>query len=158
MSETITLKKENVRKAIDEANGEVKKALENLFADHIRPKDIKERIKTFEDACAELGVKPEDYLVNNHPDAKGLNALAKLTIISKALNEEWEPDWSNENEYKYYPYFKFKKGKLAFSYSDCYYWRTLTLVCSRLSYKSPELAIYAGEQFADIYNDFLLMK
>jgi len=28
----------------------------------------------------------------------------KMSIIVKALNEGWEPDWDNDNEPKYYPF------------------------------------------------------
>lgn len=76
------------------------------------PKDITERIKTFEDACAELG--------NEHPfvraykgyanciseeNKKDVDVIAylKLRIITAALNEGWTPKFS-ENEERFVPW------------------------------------------------------
>lgn len=77
-----------------------------------KPEDIKERIKTFEDACKELG--------DNHPfvlqyntlrdsggngiDVADIAAYIKLRIITAALNEGWVPTF-NEDERRYYPWF-----------------------------------------------------
>lgn len=76
------------------------------------PKDIKERIKTFEDACKELG--------DNHPfvlqyntlrdsggngiDVADIAAYIKLRIIVAALNEGWKPTFDSD-ECRYYSWF-----------------------------------------------------
>lgn len=71
---------------------------------------ITERVKTFEDACKELG---EDHkLVQQYRAIEGtplmdsidVVAFFKLGIITAALNEGWEPDFTNDDEYRYYPY------------------------------------------------------
>lgn len=83
-----------------------------------KPKDITERIKTFEDACAELG--------NEHPfvtqyrlitgaykgeeETDDLIAYLKLRIIVAALNEGWKPKFTKD-EYRWYPWFKLWTGK-----------------------------------------------
>lgn len=122
-------------------------------------KSITERVKTFEDACDELGIEPNDFFTGEvcnelHGDIKSIVAYAQMIIICRALNEGWTPDWNNEIQYKYSPYFKMKAG-FGFSYTDCATWRTSTTVCSRLCFKTRELAEYAGTQFETIYNDFL---
>ena len=83
------------------------------------PKDITERIKTFEDACKELG--------NDHPFVRTYNEYArnmseenkndvdviaylKLRIIVAALNEGWKPKFTDD-EYRWYPWFKLWTGK-----------------------------------------------
>ena len=76
-------------------------------------KPVTERIKTFEDACRDIG-GTDNALVNqylfvaNGPemDETGKNLLAylKLRIIAAALNEGWEPQFTID-EYRYYPWF-----------------------------------------------------
>lgn len=70
---------------------------------------ITERVKTFEDACKELG---EDHkLVQQFRAAEGtplmdsidVVAYFKLRIITAALNEGWEPQFT-EDEERWYPY------------------------------------------------------
>lgn len=70
---------------------------------------ITERVKTFEDACKELG---EDHkLVQQYRAAEGTSlmdsinvaAYLKLRIITAALNEGWEPQFT-EDEDRWYPY------------------------------------------------------
>lgn len=52
----ITIKKENVLNAYDKATSAQKELLENLFGKEMfQPKDITERVKTFEDAVKVLG-------------------------------------------------------------------------------------------------------
>jgi hypothetical protein len=113
---------------------------------------ITARIKTFEDACKETGINP----VFNESDTPDEIAYKKLKVIAKALNEGWEPNWDNEDEYKYYPYFDMRNN--SFSFSDSYYWHSFTSVGSRLCYRSSKLAVYAGTQFNDLYKDLMVLK
>ena len=56
MEEKISIQKENVLNAYKQASKEQKALLENMFGkDVFNPKDIIERVKTFEDACEVLG-------------------------------------------------------------------------------------------------------
>lgn len=73
------------------------------------PKDITERIKTFDDALAELGeehplVREYNYLYDDQEMSKDLFAYMKLRIIVAALNEGWKPQFT-EDEWRYYPCF-----------------------------------------------------
>lgn len=175
-----------------QACAEQKQILELLFGKQQlapeKPKDVTERVKTFQDACNELG--------NNHPlvhewdklyDEFGgtlspdLAAYLKLRIITAALNEGWEPQFTND-EYHYYPWFCLytKKeyeqlsyedkqrcvvrsnsnanadGGLVFAYTGSGSACSYTSVGVRLAFRTRELALYAGKQFADIWADFLL--
>lgn len=71
-----------------------------------KPKDIMERIKTFEDALNELGRNhPLVCQYNNIDDVDSdLSAYLKLRIIVAALNEGWTPKFT-EDECRYYLYF-----------------------------------------------------
>ena len=113
-----------------------------------KPKDIRNLVKTFEDACEILGVCSDlSYLKSPY-----LIAHEKLVIIFKVLNEGWTPNWSDSNEYKYYPWFKMS----PFGFADSAYgaWTTRSLAGSRLCGKTDTIAEYAGRQFVDIYKDF----
>lgn len=118
---------------------------------------ITERVKTFEDACEILGLDDVQIGVKGlDEDTKSIEAYAKLTIIARALNEGWKPDWSDHSQYKYVAWFTHKSG-LGLSYHDCDFWGSCTGVGSRLCFKSRELAEYAGKQFEDIYRDYLTL-
>lgn len=70
---------------------------------------ITERVKTFEDACKELGedhklVQQFKAIQEAIAEDKEATAYFKLGIITAALNEGWEPDFTNDDEYRYCPY------------------------------------------------------
>lgn len=122
--------------------------------------EVTEKIKTFEDALEVVGSYENLRLLLNYngqeSDVVASVAFAKLSIITKALNEGWYPNWEDNKEYKYYPWFKYTVGSApGFSFSDCGYGRSYTAVGSRLVFKSPELAKYAGQQFIELYNNLL---
>lgn len=121
-------------------------------------------IKTFEDACKATNKNPEtlpDVSMLSLGMAKFILANYKLAIIAEALNEGKKADWSNWDEWKYFPWFEIKADKTNPSgsgFSDSGYddWFTVTDVGSRLSFRSRELALYAGKQFEELYKDLIL--
>lgn len=75
----------------------------------LRP--VTERVKTFEDAVAELGEDNNLVMMFKHFEAEGfaagsedLVAYLKLRIITAALNEGWKPQFTGD-EYRYFPWF-----------------------------------------------------
>lgn len=125
---------------------------------------ITDKIKSFEDACKHLRLNPNDLPVVDmlpEKDRKSIIAFYKLTIIIRALNEGWEPDWSNWVEWKYYNWFYVEKGEDQRSSG----FRSDGTVCtyasagagSRLCFKNIELAKYAAEQFKELYREYLLI-
>lgn len=108
---------ENAQNAYRNASADGKELLEHLLGKEIFiPKDVKERIKTFDDARNELNRMAEggdetaaiilaDY-ESNACNIKNPQTLAymKLAIIAYALNEGWEPKFTTD-EYRYYPWF-----------------------------------------------------
>ena len=111
-----------------------------------------QKIKSFEDACIALNKQPESLL------PAGLQpcdiAFIKLRTIAEALNEGWQPDWNNYDEYKYYPWFNMGGGFSFYGYDYSY---TFSNVGSRLCFKSRDLAEYAGQQFTDLYKDLFVL-
>lgn len=120
---------------------------------------ITDRIKTFEDACKETGIYPTELTVSGtgitDDHMRGIAAFHKLTIIAKALNGDWKPDWNNSSEYKYYPWFDLENGFVFYVY-DCL--SQSSCVGSRLCFKSSELATHAGKQFIDIYKELFIFQ
>lgn len=111
MDNQINIQKENIINAYENGNQDQKALLENLFGkDTFQSKDIKERVKTFEDACGELGnehpfVKSYEKYVNTASGEEAdVIAYLKLRIIAAALNEGWEPTF-DKDEWRYYPWF-----------------------------------------------------
>lgn len=190
--ENIQISKEKVLAEYKQADSEKKTLLENLFGKELFiPKDITERIKTFDDAYQALG--------ENHPycrafdnygyavkdtdvkDDSDIWAYLKLRIICAALNEGWEPQFT-EDEYRYYPYFYLytqeeidrmdedDKEQLLFvggsanagalcglssAISNRAFSSSIALLGARLAFKTRELAKYAGTQFAEIWSAFV---
>ena len=73
-------------------------------------------IKSYEDACKVLGVQPiSENAVAAFPaeDRKSMLAYHKLTIIARAINGGWKPDWNNRSQYKYYPVFYYENAGLS---------------------------------------------
>lgn len=147
-----------------------------------KPKDIMERIKTFEDALNELGRNhPLVCQYNNIDDVDSdLSAYLKLRIIVAALNEGWTPKFTKD-ECRYYPYVYLytkdevermdedeKKNLLAFGVAayrgaycgvgcvDSYSAFTTSSADSgsRLALNTRELAEYCGKQFKELWFDF----
>ena len=150
-----------------------------------KPEDIKERIKTFEDAVMILGNDNQaviDYFaISRTHCANDIFAFAKLRVIAEALNEGWVPTF-NEDERRYYPWFyvdteneygEFDEEKkschiplrlnnFAVVYGGTTYVGTnlagpfsYASYGVRLAFKTEELAKYCGEQFIEEWADFL---
>lgn len=194
------IKNENIMAAYKAADESGKQMLRAMFpemeweATENDNRPVTERIKTFEDACAELG---EDHLyvqmfrdIYDKSEKAGANvncdvvAYLKLRVITAALNEGWEPQFT-EDEWRYYPWFylwtdeelaekteewkrerclttmQYHRGEwagLASAYSDIAPSYSAAYFGSRLCFKSDTLAEYAGKQFIDLWMDFYLIR
>ena len=160
-----------------------------VLTDEKDNRPVTERIKTFEDACNELGdehplVKEYWGVIKINLDIKqDLISYLKLRIICAALNEGWEPQFTND-EYSYYTCFYIytqedidnmdeEKKKslwlfggsshngsscvLAYAYSYCAWSSSDSNFSARLAVKSEELAKYFGQQFIDIWSDYVAL-
>jgi len=153
---------------------------------------ITERVKTFDDACKILG--DEHPLVTQcrltasaykgDPMTEDFIAYFKLRIIVAALNEGWEPQFT-EGEVRYYPYYWLytkeevdamdddRRSRLLYvggnantgsvcglsashAYSD--FSPSTAYIGARLTFKTRDLALYAARQFFDIYADFMFLR
>ena len=171
---------------------EQKRLLELLFGkDQLQPtqsKDVTERVKSFVDAVNELGndnslVQQYNMLYSEFGSTLDADIIAylKLRIITAALNEGWESQFTKD-EFRYFPYFylytkeeydnlsdKDKQrcvgrsydnadadGGLVHATASSGSAKSSTSHGVRLAFRTCELAEYAGKQFADIWSDILL--
>lgn len=189
---------ENIKAAYEAADENGKKMLRALYPDvFTQPKraesnrPVTERVKTFDDACHELGeAHPlvqhlnlvEHHLADHLDGMDDVLAYLKMRIVVAALNEGWTPDWGNKDEYKWYPWYyilteeeyndldddakcrvvgrafssAYAHGGLVYSYAVSVSSYSYTYVGARLAFKSKELAVYAGQQFGELWASFLI--
>ena len=178
----IKIKKQNVLDAYKNASDEQKELLEHLFGSEVfKPADVRERIKTFADAAKAVGIEDPEEWEEQYSDLEfDILAYFKLRIITKALNDGWEPKFI-PGEYRWAPYFLLytkeeiekmnaetrarvvlrsgynavANGGVSFAYAFNVSAYVNALIGSRLAFKSEELAEYAGKQFTEIYADFI---
>lgn len=143
-------------------------------------------IKTFEDACKRLGLPAEALTVESFGVASAFsqaNALYKLLIIQKAINNNV---WCDEDGWNYYPYWvlfskeeiesmseeeRQKKGirqlrqcagtwisGVCCAHVDGRGAYTYTDCSFPLRYNSKEAALYAGRQFEDLFFQYYGIK
>ena len=124
--------------------------------------DIKDKVKSFEDACKVLDITPSVPVVTGIPEKyqKPLIANYQLMVIAEALNEGWTPDWSNGNWDKWYPWFDMDDSSSAgrFSFYGAAAQGSLSVVGSRLCFASEALAEYAGTQFLELYRELFVIE
>lgn len=114
-------------------------------------------IKSYEDACKVLGLKPlADEVFNAFPKAEreDVKAYHQLSVITKAINEGWEPDWTNRKEEKFEPYMYTNNAGLAFGYTYNAPSTTYTRIGSRLCFPDYERAAYAVATFGELYKAY----
>ena len=152
--------------------------------EEIEIKEINQVVTNFEEARKYLGGKPNaDFtmskkilsgnsvnlqdvarLVNdiNPKHVKALAALNALFTISEAWNkaDNFIPDFSNRNQYKYFPWFVYndKVAGFVFAHTDYTASGADAYIGSRLCFKTYERAEQFGKQFIDLWNDFLLFR
>lgn len=150
--------------------------------EEIESKEINEVVTDYEKAREYLGGKPNnDYTVAkkilsgncvqlddvshlvrdlNPAHVQALIALNELFTIAQAWNkeDEFEPDFSNPNQYKYYPWFVYEKDAAGFVFAPAN--RTAPNATahfgSRLCFKTANRARQFGEQFTDLFNKVFL--
>lgn len=197
-NEIIEVKKDDLRELYEVltnypaiAKEQVQNEMHKVFGeDTFKPKDITERIKTVEDAINYLG--NDHILVRTYNSTlsidmeqnKDLLAYLLLRIITAALNEGWEPQFT-EDEWRYYPVFwlytqdeidnmdesekqdrhlistgDYQTEYAGFAFAASSYAPSAAIACvgSRLCLKNSDLATYCGKQFINLWADFNLIR
>jgi hypothetical protein len=182
--EKIEIERKNVVLAYNSANdNNLKGVLKTLFGNAVFDqvyKDVRDRVKSYEDACKEIGINPIENWGDLEPDEI---AYKKLRTIAMALNEGWVPQFI-KGEYRWYTWFSFytkaeindmeeeDKSELwlfgghaihgsicGLSASSAVYDFSLPSAYfgARLVLKSKDLALYMGKQFIDIWKDYVFI-
>ena len=119
--------------------------------------DIKERVKSFEDALTVTGRPAMPDFSSVPVDLKDyFEAQYKVVVIAEALNEGWVPNWNDHDQEKCFPWFRVSSSGFVYCDTLCSYSGAYAGCSSRLCCKNSELATYFGEQFIDIWNKILL--
>ena len=112
MNKELKISAENALAAYNNTDANGRELLEHLFGKEIFAQDIKDKVKTFDDAVAILGdehplVAQFRVIESSFKEADNnlhLFAYARLVIIAEALNEGWKPKFDGD-ECRYYPWF-----------------------------------------------------
>lgn len=104
--------------------------------------------------------KPLDGINPKHIEA--LIAIYQLFTIAEAWNkkDKFVPDFRNQNQYKYYPWFQYDTFEKSFIYDHTS--RTLSGASAcfgcRLCFKTMARAEQFGKQFIELYNKVFLIN
>ena len=154
----------------------------DFLLEEVECKDVNEVITSFDSARKELGIKPnaDFYVVKRKHSEKVANledvaklvtdinpmhiealiALNELFTIAQAWNKEdgFVPDFSNRNQWKYFPWFTYNNDAAGFVCADTIYsaMDAYAYIGSRLCFKSESRAEQFGKQFAHLYNKVFL--
>lgn len=120
-------------------------------------KNIKERVKSFENACAITG--DSDRLPFPTPTNKiqeRINYDYMIYVITKALNEDWKLQWPHGSQYKWYPWMQYDEASSAFRFDLSTYDCAYASAGSGVRLATRELSDYFGKQFQDLISKHLL--
>lgn len=159
-----------IRKHNENCDGDKYLSPFDFILEEVECGDINEVITDFESAREMLGLKALGFLNKfddvtkligdiNPKHIKALIALNELFTIAEAWNKEdsFVPDFSDTDQYKYCPWFKYDEDTARFVYAStdsASNWSAH--LGSRLCFKTSERAEQFGRQFADLYNEVFL--
>jgi hypothetical protein len=150
---TINITKQSAIKAWSEADNIGKKLLENLLGeDAVKPKDMRERINTWEDVLSITGASSVEYLPR-HLETDDEFAYRQAKLIAFAYNGN---KVASLDEYRYYPWANLVKDSskpsgFALSYDGCVIWTSYSFVGVRLCFSNSDHAKDAFKKFTPIY-------
>lgn len=108
MNKELKISAENALAAYNNTDANGRELLEHLFGKEIFAQDIKDKVKTFDDAVVILGNDNQAvidyYAIADKTCTEDILAFAKLRVIAEALNEGWKPKFDGD-ECRYYPWF-----------------------------------------------------
>ena len=150
--------------------------------EEVECKEVNEVITDFDSAIKYLvGNTNDDFIVDKERFSKSVVKIKKAEMLIKELNpkhiealvalnrlftiaEVWNkadgfvPDFSDWNQNKWYPWFKYDKDAAEFVCADTYNAQTAAgaSIGSRLCFKTRERAAQFGKQFTHLYNKVFL--
>ena len=154
----------------------------DFLLEEVEVTEVNEIITDFETARERLGGKPNmDFTVAQKVVSRNAVRLEDVTRLVQSLNpshiealialnqlftiaEAWNkadgfvPDFSDWNQNKWYPWFKYNKDAAGFVCAHTYYTPAYAVayIGSRLCFQSSARAAQFGKQFAHLYNKVFL--
>ena len=152
--------------------------------EEVECKEVNEVITDFERAIKYLvGNTNDDFIVDKERFSKSVVKIKKAEMLIKELNpnhievliavnrlltiaEAWNkadgfvPDFSDWQQDKWYPWFKYDKdaAEFVFAYTDITRSYGTACIGSRLCFKTEERARQFGKQFTHLYNKVFISK
>ncbi|MEA4918127.1 hypothetical protein SDC9_145686 [bioreactor metagenome] len=154
---TLQITEANARKLYKDATPEFKVTLEDTFGKEYFSRKVTD-CDTYEEVCHFIGETPiDEEELRRLGFTQDEIDYRKLKTITKAYNDGWVPDWKDDDQPKYFPYFSTGSSSGFAFLGTVYDYSDPNAGCgSRLCFKSKELAEYAGRQFVDLYRGFML--
>lgn len=125
-----------------------------------KKRPVVERIKSYEDACADQDIKPltlEQFSFLPEKDREYHFFDHQQVIIKRALNEGWEPNHNDDNEEKWFVWYKSVGSGRGFAFlSRCV--SSDSCVGARHEFRTKQLAEYYAKQFISIVNTCFIIK
>jgi hypothetical protein len=146
---------------LDLVKGNEDNLIFDYYTEAVEYEDVSTTIPSYKAAkeklrCVAVKVIPE---VREH-HVKALNALNKLFTIAEAWNkaDNFIPDFSNRNQYKYFTWFVYndKAAGFVYAYTKDTASNATAFFGSRLCFSTSKRAEQFGKQFIKLWNDFLM--
>src|SRR5204863_8264299 len=121
---TLVIDETKARSIYHEAPTGLRTELEKTFGAEFFSEKITDRIKTMVDDYKALDLDPTaalPYPGTKDPEEHAINSFRKVTLIAKVLNEGWTPDWTDEDQKKYWPWFDLSSGSGLVFRHLCYF-------------------------------------
>lgn len=146
-------------KRLANKHGKETHVLESIIM--VEPDEVNIKLGSYEKSLEYLGRKNDTCMCGiAERHAKAMIAIHKLITIAEAWNkvDGFIPDYDNPNQWKWYPWFK--KTPAGFVCANTAHTATSTTanIGSRLCFKDSARARQFGEQFIELWNDFLLFR
>jgi hypothetical protein len=146
---------ETAKQKFDESPEWLKLEMLKTFGNDFNKRYNYTDIKRFEDVCKVLNITDESIDYFKYLPKHTL-AYEKICIIIKAINGvEWNADYSDPNQPKFYNWYIYSGSGLRFSITNSFYDHTFTNIGARLCFETKEKAEYFAENFIDLVNDYL---
>lgn len=152
---TIEADMENVLKAYRNAQPSEKKILEKVFGKEkfIRPSS--DWIEIWNKFCNKNKLKVTlPHLNPKNSDEEWDNSCVMLRNIFKISRGNWKPDFTNGNQYKWFPRFVVGSSGFGFEAPVTFSWDTVSDVGSRLCLPSEKMCNDVAKEFLPIFEKF----
>lgn len=159
-NDIIEIKEDIILQGYNEADSKQKELIRKYFKINT-PEKLIDKLKTWKDVLDYAKEKGYEFKLPYRENTgireeRSLNALCKIYLLAKVFNEEWVADFSNSNQYKYYPYFEKKNSGWVFCDVDSRSvvssgWGALSL------FKNRDIVNHIGnnQEFVSIYNEYI---